>query len=56
MTQRDQEWLTNLKFIHQNNDTSCIELLRMRRAPFFQLRDLFRTRGLLKDLFSQIEK
>ncbi|KAL6851471.1 hypothetical protein ACP4OV_020404 [Aristida adscensionis] len=27
----------------------CVNLLRMRRAPFFQLCDLFRTRGLLRD-------
>jgi hypothetical protein len=57
MSVRDQERAANLRFIHDSNDTSCVELLRMKRAPFFQLCNLFRTRGLLRDsINSQIEE
>lgn len=35
MSVRDQERATNLRFIHHSEDTSCVELLRMKKAPFF---------------------
>lgn len=45
MFERDQQRMNNLNFIYESNDMQCVELLRMKRAPFFQLCDLFRTRG-----------
>ncbi|XBI44611.1 hypothetical protein VPH35_109220 [Triticum aestivum] len=32
-----------------NNDTTCVNMLRLRRAPFFRFCQLFRDRNLLKD-------
>ncbi|WVZ77426.1 hypothetical protein U9M48_025291, partial [Paspalum notatum var. saurae] len=49
MAQRDAERQNNLRFIYHSDDTRCVDLLRMKRQPFFQLCDLFRTRGLLRD-------
>ncbi|KAL6595657.1 hypothetical protein ACP70R_047997 [Stipagrostis hirtigluma subsp. patula] len=49
MLHRDRERAANLRFIYESDDSHCVELLRMKRAPFFQLCDLFRSRGLLKD-------
>jgi hypothetical protein len=49
MSARDQERDNNLRLIYHSDDRRCVELLRMRRAPFFQLCDLFRNEGLLKD-------
>ena len=49
MHQRDQERQNNLRFIYESTDVECVDLLRMRRAPFMQLCDLFRTRQLLRD-------
>jgi hypothetical protein len=49
MSARDQERANNLRFIYHSDDRRCVELLRMRRAPFFQFCDLFRNRGLLRD-------
>ena len=49
MSARDEERQNNLAFIYQSSDIQCVELLRMRRTPFFQLCDLFRSRELLKD-------
>ena len=38
------------------NDTTCLNMLRLRRAPFFRLCQLFRDRNLLKDtIHSSIE-
>jgi hypothetical protein len=45
MTARDQERANNLRFIYHNDDRHCVELLRMRRAPFFQLYNLFHNRA-----------
>ena len=53
----DEERASNLRFIYHSDDRRCVELLRMRRAPFFQLYDLFRNRALLKDsINSNIEE
>jgi hypothetical protein len=52
MTARDQERANNLRFIYHSDDRHSVELLRMRRAPFFQLCDLFCNRGLLRDIIN----
>ena len=49
MLDRDIQRQTNLRFIYQSNDTHYVDQLRMKRAPFFQLCDLFRARCLLRD-------
>lgn len=49
MTQRDQQRMANLNYIYNSDDLHCVNLLRMRRAPFFQLCDLFSTRDLVTD-------
>jgi hypothetical protein len=41
--------MANLNYIYNSDDLHCVNLLRMRRAPFFQLCDLFRARDLVKD-------
>jgi hypothetical protein len=40
--------MNNLQFMFLSNDTHCVNLLRMRRAPYFQLCHLFRDRCLLR--------
>jgi hypothetical protein len=45
--ERDIQRQNNLQFIFLSDDVRCVNLLRMRRTPFFQLCDLFRARGLL---------
>ena len=49
LSARDEERNRNLSFIYHSDDRRCVELLRMRKAPFFQLCDLFRNRALLRD-------
>nr|XP_034584894.1 uncharacterized protein LOC117847729 [Setaria viridis] len=49
MAERDRERNSNLRFIYESDDVHCANLLRMRRAPFFQLCDLFRSRELVVD-------
>jgi len=49
LSTRDEQRQNNLRIIYHSDDTHCVNLLRMRRAPFFQLCDLFRNRGLLRD-------
>ena len=49
MLQRDIERQANLSYIYNSDDVHCVNLLRMKRAPFFQLSDLFRARVLLRD-------
>jgi hypothetical protein len=39
--------INNLRYIYESGDVNCVNLLRMRRAPFFQLCDLFRSRELV---------
>jgi hypothetical protein len=57
MHQRDQERQNNLRFIYESTDVECVDLLRMRRAPFMQLCDLFCTRQLLRDnIHSSVEE
>ena len=57
MLTRDIERQANLRFIYQSNDLQCVELLRMSRAPFFKLCDLFRSRHMLRDsIHSSVEE
>lgn len=57
MAARDRERMNNLRFIYHSDDTTCVDLLRMKRAPFFRLCDLFRQRALLQDsIHSRIEE
>jgi hypothetical protein len=35
LSQRDRERAANLRFIYHSNDNNYVELLRMKRAPFF---------------------
>ncbi|KAL6661145.1 hypothetical protein ACP70R_000529 [Stipagrostis hirtigluma subsp. patula] len=49
MLERDRVRAEQLRFIYHSDDVQCVELLRMKRAPFFQLCDLFRSRQLLRD-------
>jgi hypothetical protein len=49
MLQRDQERIANLNWIYNRNDVEAVQVLRMRRAPFYELVKRFRERGLLSD-------
>ena len=49
MLQRDQERIANLNYIYNSNDVEAIQMLQMRRAPFYALVKMFRSRGLLVD-------
>lgn len=40
---------SNFRYIYHSTGTNCSNQLRMKRAPFFRLRNLFRERELLKD-------
>jgi hypothetical protein len=56
MSQRDQERQIYLNRIYNSNDVECVNMLRMRRAPFFELCTLLRTRNLLSDsIHSSVE-
>jgi hypothetical protein len=37
MADRDQQRINSLRYIYESNDVHCVNLLRMKRAPFFQL-------------------
>jgi hypothetical protein len=53
----DEERRRNLNLIYNCNDVECVNMLRMRRAPFFQLCNLLRERHLLRDsLHSCVEE
>jgi hypothetical protein len=43
----EQHRQRTLLAIYHSSDVECIAMIRMRRAPFFGLCNLFRTRGLL---------
>jgi hypothetical protein len=49
MLQRDQARIANLNWIYNRNDIEAVQMLRMRRAPFYELVKRFRERGLLSD-------
>jgi hypothetical protein len=46
---RDEERQRNLNLIYNYNDIECVNMLRMRRVPFFSLCHLLRDRKLLED-------
>jgi hypothetical protein len=53
----DEERQKNLDLIYNCNDVECVNMLRMRRAPFFRLCHLLRQRNLLTDsLHSCVEE
>jgi hypothetical protein len=41
--------MTKLNYIYNLNDVEVVQMLRMQRAPFFELVKVFRDRGLLVD-------
>ena len=49
MLAREQERLANLNHIYNCTDTEALWMLRMKRAPFSRLVQVFRSRGLLED-------
>lgn len=49
MSAMDEERQKNLNKIYNCNDVECVNMLRMRRAPFFMLCNLLRDRNLLRD-------
>jgi hypothetical protein len=49
MSAMDVERQANLNKIYNCNDIECVNMLRMRRAPFFNLCNLLRDRNLLRD-------
>ena len=49
MSIMDEERQKNLNLIYSCNDVECVNMLRMRRAPFFHLCNLLRDRNLLRD-------
>ena len=53
----EEERQKNLDKIYNCNDIECVNMLRMRRAPFFKLCQLLRERNLLTDsLHSCVEE
>ena len=46
---RDRERMANLNYIYNNNEVEAIQMLRMGRAPFYELVKRFRESGLLRD-------
>ena len=57
MSAMDEEWQKNLNKIYNCNDVECVDMLRMRRAPFFHLCNLLRQRNLLRDsIHSSVEE
>ena len=56
MSVMDEERQKNLDKIYNCNDVECVNMLRMRRAPFFQLCNLLRGKNLLRDsIHSSVE-
>jgi hypothetical protein len=47
MLERYQERIANLNYIYNMNDVEVVQMVRMRRAPFYELVKRFRERGLL---------
>jgi hypothetical protein len=47
MTKRDHQRLNNLRYIYESDDVHYKDLLRMRRAPFLELCNLFHQRALV---------
>src|SRR6266542_4781529 len=49
MSAMDEERQKNLDKIYNSNDVECVNMIRMRRAPFFHLCTVLRERNLLRD-------
>jgi hypothetical protein len=49
MLERNQERIANLNYIYNRNDVEALQMVRIRRAPFYELVKRFRERGLLRD-------
>lgn len=49
MSVMDEERQQHLNRIYNSTDTECVDMLRMRRPPFFQLCNVLRERLLLRD-------
>jgi hypothetical protein len=49
MLARDQERIANLNYIYNFNVVEAVQMLRMQRAPFLELVNKIRDRGLLVD-------
>jgi hypothetical protein len=49
MLERDKERIINLNYIYNKNDVEAVQMLRMRRATFYELVKRFRERGLMQD-------
>jgi hypothetical protein len=47
--ENEQHRMRTLRMIYQCNATECISMIRMRRAPFFELVKTFRERSLVTD-------
>ena len=57
MSAMDEERHRNLNRIYNFNDVECVNMLRMRRTPFFQLCELLKSRNLLRDsIHSSVEE
>jgi hypothetical protein len=49
MLPQDQERIAYLNYIYNCNDVEAMQMLQMRRDPFYALVKTFMERGLLKD-------
>jgi len=49
MSAMDEERQKNLDKIYNSNDVECVNMIRMRRAPFFHLCTVLRERNLFRD-------
>jgi hypothetical protein len=57
MSAMDEERHGNLNRIYNFNDVECVNMLRMRRTPLFQLREFLKSRNLLRDsIHSSVEE
>jgi hypothetical protein len=45
-----------MNLIYNSNDVECVNMLRMRRTPFFHLVNLFRERNVLRDIIHSYVK
>ncbi|XP_073363336.1 uncharacterized protein [Aegilops tauschii subsp. strangulata] len=49
MSIQDHARIVNMEYIYNCNDTEALWMLRMKRAPFVRLVQMFKSRGLLED-------
>ena len=48
--ENEQHRLRTLKMIYHSTNTECISMIRMKRAPFFELVKTFRERSLVTNV------